>query len=138
LQTLISNRTSATPLLVAAHRILGATRMDRFDAQQLMTQIDHDDPEQMFVLTLFHMNDLRMQGRAVEALAQSELLDEQLGKMRCVIDPRGGWRLQAAVQISISALHAGDFTKALTVFTKVQRHPATPKSTYLTRDALVK
>lgn len=138
LQTLISHQSSPAPLLVAAHRILAAARMNRFDSQELMAQIDRDDPQQMFVLALFRMNDLRMQGRSVESLAQADVLDEQLGKMRFVLDPRGGWRLQASVQIGISAMLAGDFTKALTVFTEVQLHPATPKYSYLTRDALVK
>lgn len=138
LQTLLTELPSPPLLLTAAHRILTASRADRIDSHELLSKIDTDDPQQMFVLAMFRMNDLRMQGRAVEALAQADVIEELLGKMRFVLDPRGGWRLQSSVQIGISAMLAGDFTKALTVFTQVQLHPATPKYAYLTRDALVK
>lgn len=138
LETLLSNLPSPAPLLIAAHRILTATTMDRLDSRELVSKIDTDDPQQMFVLAMFRMSDLRMQGRAVEALAQSDVLEEQLGRMRFLLDPRGGWRLQSALQIGISAMLAGDFTKALAVFTEIQLHPPTARYAYLTRDALVK
>lgn len=138
LETILDKLPSPPQLLVAAHRILTASRADRIDSRDILSRIDSTDPHQMFILAMFRMHDLRMQGRAVEALAQAEIIEELLGKMRFVLDLRGGWRLQASIQIGISAMLAGDFTKALTIFTQVQLHPATPKYAYLTRDALVK
>lgn len=138
LHTLVSKMSSPPILLVAAHRILSASRAGRLDNGELLSRIDSDDPQQLFVLAMFRMNEYRMQGRAIEALAQGDIMEELLGNMKFVLDPKGGWRLQAAVQTGISAMMAGDFTRALTAFTQVQLHPATPKYSYLTRDALVK
>lgn len=138
LETMLAELPSPSPLLKAGHRILTASRTERLNGRDLVSHIDTDDPRQMFLLALFRMHDLRIQGRSVEALGQADILENLQRKMRFVLDPRGGWRLHSAVQIGISAMLAGDFTKALTVFTEVQFHTATSKYAYLTRDALVK
>ncbi|NLZ98752.1 MAG: hypothetical protein GX920_08050, partial [Micrococcus sp.] len=138
LEILLENLPSPPLLLIAAYRILKASRAERAESRKSLSDIDSEDPQQMFILAMFRMHDLRMEGRVVEALAQAEIIEELLGKMRFVLDPQGVWRLQASLEIGISAMLAGDFTKALTIFTQVQLHPATPKYSYLTRAVLVK
>src|SRR5699024_2411188 len=127
-----------SPLLQASYRILSASLTGEFNSRELLATIDTDDPQQLFVLAMFRLNDLRQQGRVREAFQQTEHLEQLLGKMRFVLDPGGGWRLQSAIEIGISAMLAGYFTKALAAFTQVQLHAAVPKYAYLTRDSLVK
>lgn len=138
LEILIQTLPAPPLLLVAAHRILTASEAERADAYAFLSEVDSDDPQQMFILAMFRMHDLRIQGRVIEAFGQAEVIEGLLGKMRFVLDPHGGWRLQASLEIGVSAMLAGDFTKALTIFTQVQLYPATPKYSYLTRAALVK
>ena len=138
LKILVRRLPSPPVLLLAANRILMSSETERANARAFLSEIDGNDPQQMFILAMFRMHDLRMQGRVVEALDQAEVIEELLGKMRFVLDPHGGWRLQASLEIGVSAMLAGDFTKALTIFTHIQLHPATPKYSYLTRAALVK
>lgn len=138
LQNLLNHLDSPTPLLQASYRILSATLTGESSSRELLATIDSDDPQQMFVLAMFRINELRQQGRAREAFQQTEHLEQLLGKMRFVLDPSGGWRLQSAIEIGVSAMLAGDFTKALAAFTQVQLHATVPKYAYLTRDSLVK
>ena len=138
LDVLVNQTDSPSPLLQAAYRILSAQLAGEFKSQPLLSAIDDDDPQQLFVLTMFRINDLRQKGRIREAFAQTESLNDLLGKMRYNLDPNGGWRLQSAIEIGISAMLAGDFTKALGAFTQVQLHATVPKYVYLTRDSLVK
>ena len=138
LEIILENLPSPPRLLIAGYRILRASRAERAESRKSLSDIDSEDPQQMFILAMFRMHDLRIQGRVVEALAQAATIEELLGKMRFVLDPHGGWRLQASLEIGISAMLAGDFTKALTIFTQAQLHPTTPKYSYLTRAVLVK
>src|SRR5699024_12506768 len=85
----------------------------RSDAYAFLSEVDSDDPQQMFILAMFRMHDLRIQGRVIEAFGQAEVIEGLLGKMRFVLDPHGGWRLQASLEIGVSAMLAGDFTQAI-------------------------
>lgn len=138
LGTLVSQPNSPSPLLQAAYRILSATLAGQLNSRELLDTIDTDDPQQLFVLAMFRINDLRQQGRTREAFQQTDYLHQLLGKMRHVLNPSGGWRLQSAIEIGVSAMLAGNFTEALAAFTQVQLHAAVPKYAYLTRDSLVK
>ena len=138
LHFLLNHLDAPSPLLQASYRILSASLTGEFNSRELLATIDTDDPQQLFVLAMFRLNDLRQQGRVRQAFQQTEHLEQLLGKMRFVLDPGGGWRLQSAIEIGISAMLAGNFTKALAAFTQVQLHAAVPKYAYLTRDSLVK
>lgn len=90
LQNLLNHLDSPTPLLQASYRILSATLTGESSSRELLATIDSDDPQQMFVLAMFRINELRQQGRAREAFQQTEHLEQLLGKMRFVLDPSGG------------------------------------------------
>ena len=138
LQKIPTQLNSSTPILNAVMRLLTATSAGQFDDQGYLATVDSDDPHEMFVLSIFRMADLRLHGRSVEALEQADNLEEYLGKMRLLLDPQDGAELHTVVQIGISAMLAGDFTRALTSFTHAQMLSLVPRYAFLTRDALVK
>src|SRR5699024_10853076 len=138
LEILIQTLPAPPLLLVAAHRILTASEAEREDAYAFLSEVDSDDPQQMFILAMFRMHDLRIQGRVIEALGQAEVIEGLLGKMRFVLDPHGGWCLQASVEIGVAARRAGNVTKAYLIYTQVKLYPATQQYSYLTQAALVK
>lgn len=96
------------------------------------------DSREIFLLCVLRVADLRLKGRTREALQQSLEMEKYLGLMQPLLDSYHGWALNTAVQIGISAMLAGDFTLALTSFTRAQMHVPIPKYAFLTRDALVK
>src|SRR5699024_11896505 len=101
------------PLLQASYRILSATLTGESSSRELLATIDSDDPQQMFVLAMFRINELRQQGRAREAFQQTEHLEQLLGKMRFVLDPSGGWRLHSTIEFGVSSMLADECTHAL-------------------------
>ncbi len=138
LQLILTEIDSSTPLLKAVTSLLTATSVGQFDSQEYLATVDSDDPHEMFTLSIFRMADLRLHGRPVGALEQGDNLEEYLGKMRLLLDPQDGAELHTIVQIGISAMLAGDFTRALTSFTHAQMLSPIPRYAFLTRDALVK
>ena len=125
------------PLLVAAHRILTASEAERADAYAFLSRLIAMTPNRCLSWRCFGCTIFAYRVASLRHLA-AEVIEGLLGKMRFVLDPHGGWRLQASLEIGVSAMLAGDFTKALTISLQVQLYPATPKYSYLTRAALVK
>lgn len=138
LQQISAQLDSSKPILNAVMRLLTATSAGQFDEQEYLSTVDSDDPHEMFMLSIFRMADLRLHGRTVEALEQADNLEAYLGKMRLLLDPQDGAELQTVIQIGISAMLAGDFTRALTSFMHGQMLSLIPRYAFLTRDALVK
>ncbi|NWN89511.1 MAG: helix-turn-helix domain-containing protein [Micrococcaceae bacterium] len=138
LHLFVTKNVTPCPLLKVAHQVLTTSTAGQLSSRELLASIDLNDPQQMFVLTLFRRADFRLKGRTIEALEQGDSLQEHLVRMNPLLDRTRGAHLQAAVQIGISAMLAGDFTKALTAFTQAQMQPAPPQYAFLTRDALVK
>ena len=138
LHVFATRHTSPCPLLKVAHHVLTTSAAGQLNGRELMASIDLDDPQQMFVLTMLRMADFRFRGRTTEALEQCDSLQQHLVQMNPFLDKTRGAHLHAAVQIGISAMLAGDFTKALTAFTQAQMQTAPPQYAFLTRDALVK
>ena len=128
----------AAPRMAAAYRILSAAQAGHPNTQALQDKLDMDDPQQMFVLSMFRMSDYRVHGMIHRALEQADMIDVYLAQMRPALTPRGGWLLQAPVQIGITAMLAGDFPRALTALMQAQLRPANPKFVFLEREALVK
>lgn len=138
LQLILSKLESPGPLFEAAMGLLTATTAGQFDSHDYLTTLNPDDPHQMFMLSMFRMFDLRVHGHAVDALEQGDAMEKQLGTMRFLLAPQDGWELHTAVQIGVAAMLAGDFTRALTSFTRAQMLALVPKFSLITRDALVK
>lgn len=138
LKLLVSKIPVHGSMLQAGYALLMASAAGQFDNQAFLATLDTNNAAQMFLLAMFRMSDFRVHGRTLEALEQSENLEEYLGKMHPTADSHDGWALQTSVQTGISAMLAGDFTRALTAFTRAQMHPANYTYAFLTRDALVK
>lgn len=126
------------PLKRIARAMLDSSATGRFDTPAFLSTVNFEDPREVFVLSMLRMSDYRLNGRATEALEQSYDLDAQFGQMQPLFDSHDGWVLQTSVQIAVTAMLAGDFTRALTYFTRAQMHTPVPKYAFLTRDALVK
>ena len=135
---LIKGLDAPPPLLSAAHKILIASAADLANTQELMDSLDADDPRQMFVLSMFRMRDFRLHGHTVEALEQADSAEHHIAQLRPGVDPRSGWLLQSTLEIGITAMLAGDFTRALSSFMKAQMYSAPPEFAFLERDAIVK
>ncbi|GAA2046920.1 hypothetical protein GCM10009720_29860 [Yaniella flava] len=125
-------------LLHAGYRLLTAASAGQFDVHEYLSTVDTNNAEEMFLLSMLRMSDFRVHGRTIEALEQGETANDYHGKMHPTVDANDGWALQTSVQIGISAMLAGDFTRALSALTQAQMHAAVPKYAFLTRDALVK
>lgn len=138
LQQVVSKIPVHGSMLQAGYALLMASAAGQFDDQAFLATVDTENGAQMFLLAMFRMSDFRVHGRTLEALEQSENLEEYLGKMHPTADPHDGWALQMAVQTGVSAMLAGNFTRALTAFTRAQLHPANLTYAFLSRDALVK
>lgn len=128
----------ATPLVTAAYKVLSANNAGHTNTQALRDTIDHDDPQQMFVLSMFRMNDYRVHGMIHRALEQADTIESYLAQMRPSLTPGGGWLMQAPVQIGITAMLAGDFPRALNTLAQAQLRPANAKFVFLERESLVK
>ncbi|MFZ4892994.1 LuxR C-terminal-related transcriptional regulator [Plantibacter sp. Mn2098] len=89
------------------------------------------------VMKLAQAIDLRMRGSVTEALA---LLDSigAVAPLQPVFDARGGWDLMITVQHGITAILAGQFDRALTIFTGARFQASFASLVCLSRDALVK
>lgn len=121
-----------------ARGLLNSSSTGRFDSPAFLASVNFEDPREVSVLSLLRMGDYRLNGRTTEALELSYDLDAQFGQRQPVFDVHNGWILQTTVQIGVTAMLAGDFTRALTYFTRAQMHAPVPKYAFLTRDALVK
>lgn len=126
------------PIISAAHHILTATTADLIHTRELMESLDTDDHGQIFTLSMFRMADFRLHGRIVEALEQAENAEHYIAQLRPGLDPHSGWVVHAALEIGVTAMLAGDSTRALSSFTKAQMYSATPRFGFLGRDAIVK
>lgn len=138
LGTLVNGLDDTPPLLSTTHKILTASAADLANTQDLMDSFDADDPRQMFVLSMYRMRDFRMHGRTVEALEQADSAEHHLEQLRPGLDPRSGWLLDSTLEIGITAMLAGDFTRALSALLKAQMYSAKPEFAFLERDAIVK
>src|SRR5699024_9479270 len=94
--------------------------------------------EQQLLFAMLRMANLRQHGQPIEALEQCRKMQQHLGMMEPILDSQRGWALHTSVQTGTTAMLAGDFTQALTAFTRAQLHPTVPKYALLSRDALIK
>lgn len=138
LKLLASKSPSPSPLLKTALSAFSKDDPGIIDSPSILAGIKTDDPREMFVLSVMRVADFRLKGRTRDALQQSLEMEKHLGMMQPLLDSHHGWTLQTSVQIGVSAMLAGDFTLALTNFTRAQMHVPVPKFGFLTRDALAK
>jgi len=138
IETLVTEYPETNILIRTCHEMVAAPGPGSFDLPEIIAAMDIADPQQMFFLTLFRMFEGRLHGYPVDSLEQSEQLEKHLGKMRPFAYGQAGWGLHVPIQIGVSAMLAGDFTRALAAFTQAQLHPTMPKFSFLMRDALVK
>jgi len=90
------------------------------------------------ILLVAQMFELRLQGRATEAMVVSAELERRFGGIQPIFDSLHGWGLFSAVQHGLTAMLAGDFRVAIESFTQARMHPLYPPLAFLTRDACVK
>ena len=81
---------------------------------------------------------LRISGRSLDALRQFDRLDPGSQTVQTVFDTQGGWQLLLAVQSGVTAMLAGEFSRALTHFDAAKLHPLRGSLEFLTRDAYIK
>lgn len=125
-------------LLQTGLKVLTDTTADSLESAAFLTTINADDPREMFMLSGLRMGDFRMKGRVTDALQQGREMNKHLGQMQVLVDTNDGWALHTCVQLGVAAMLAGDFTYALTCFTRAQMHTSVEKYAFLTRDALAK
>lgn len=95
--------------------------------------------EELRTLRFFSLlADHRMRGRTHKAENMLDLIDSFIGQRPCLTDMPSGWRLMLAVQCGITAMLAGDFTRAQAYFAAARLHTLIPSLAFLTRDAYVK
>lgn len=138
LQILSTHATNATPIVAAARQAFVTDQTGTADSPDVLASVDFSNPMELYALTMLRLSDYRLKGRTHEGLEQSFQLEHHLGLMQPLLDSSDGWILHTAVQIGVSAMLAGNFTQALTHFTRAQMHVPVPKFAFLTRDALAK
>lgn len=138
IRALIDNYPATDILIRTCYEMVAASGPGGFDASEVIQSLDPDNPQQMFFLTLFKMFEYRLHGYPIHALEQAEILRDYLGKIHPFAASNAGWRLHVPIQVGVSAMLAGDFSRALTAFTEAQLHPPLPTFYFSTRDALVK
>src|SRR5690625_3837188 len=138
IQLLGSKQTTPGSIVSAVAKLLETSNQDHLDSQVYLANIDTTDDQQLFMLAILRMSALRIRGYVREALEQAENALQHLQKTRSMIDLEDGWALQTLVQVGVSAMLVGNFTRALAAFTQAQLHTPLPKFAFLTRDALSK
>ena len=138
LRQVVDNVEVVPPQLATMHKILTSSRAELNNTEALVEALDADNHEHMFALAMFRMVDHRMHGRMVSALEQLESVEAHLAPMQTANQSQKEWLLHAALQIGITAMLAGDFTKALASFMQAQMLPTVPKFPFLQREAIVK
>lgn len=137
LASLVHNNPDTHPFLRAALSVLNTINDGNLESPE-SAAIHGNGVDQSFFLTILRIGKYRISGRPIEALAESEKLQQYFGKALPLMNTRGGGRLQVHVQIGISAMLAGDFTRALSAFTQAQIHAPVSAFSFLTRDASTK
>ena len=120
-----------------ARRFFSESPSDQFEIQASAT-FNLDDPRDVYLLTILRLGIARSQGCTQRGLEQCDLLEQQLGPIQSLRASYDSWALHAAVQMGITAMLAGHFTRALTNFTRAQLHVQVPEFAFFTRDALTK
>lgn len=138
LELLLRSVSSDSRLLHIVRIFYSGNASEGLDAPEFLSRFNFDDPREISFVTMLRLGTARTQGRTRDALEQCSMLEQQHGKMQPLLDSYGGWALHTAVQIGVTAMLSGDFTKALTQFTRAQLHAPVPKYAFLTRDALAK
>ena len=138
IQLLAVKASEPSPFTNAALKVFTDDVPGVIDSPTYLAGISLDDPHDMYVLSLIRMGDFRLKGRTRDALQQSLEMEKHVGKMQPLLDSHDGWSLNTSVQIGVSAMLAGDFTRALANFTRAQMHVPNPKYSFLIRDALAK
>ncbi len=127
-----------TPFIQVAMRVVDDITPNGRNTSIPCAGLKLNNPRELYILSLLRMSNFRLRGHTRAALQQSCEMEKQLSKMQTLLDSHDGLALHTSVQIGISAMLAGDFTRALTNFTRAQMHVPVPKFAFLTRDALAK
>lgn len=138
IQLLATKLSSPSPFLKIALRIFTDDTPGALDCPQFLSSVNLQNPKEMFILSNLRLADFRLKGRTHDGLLQSLEMEKHVGRMQPLLDSYHGGALHTSVQTGVSAMLAGDFTRALTNFTRAQMHVPVPKFSFLTRDALVK
>lgn len=138
MQLLLHHVSADSRLLQVVRGFFRENSAGGFDTPEFLSTFNFDDPREVYILTMLRMGSARLQGRTHDALEQCDLFEHQLGQMQPLVDSHDSWVLHATVQMGITAMLAGQFTRALTNFTRAQLHVQVPKFGFLTRDALAK
>lgn len=138
LQILVENYPDTHPITQACYAVLRENASNSVDITDLLAKLDPANPREAFFLALLRAYEGRVLGKPGYALENAERLMDYLVRMTAFATSNSGWELHIPIQIGVSALLAGDFTRALTAFTQARLHPPIPAFAFLTRDALIK
>lgn len=127
-----------TTTLRALQIFLTTDAVDSLNSQDHLSRVNFDDPREVHIVTLLRMFSFRSRGHMRASLEQGETIQKSLGAMQSFANVTGSAVLHTSVQIGITSMLAGDFTRALMWFTRAEMHPVIPKFRFLSRDALVK
>src|SRR5699024_7655033 len=110
------------------------------DDANTLAKIDIDDHSVLLITVFYRMLTYRAHGYTKAALEQAQTLESHMTpqKMQPMVNTYDGMELQFSVQQGVTAMLAGDFTRALTYFTRAQLQSPVLKFMFLTRDAMVK
>lgn len=121
----------------ALHSVVAPGQGQRLSGAEVSHALTRTDAPVESISQLARAFELRLRGRAGDALRILDTLDRQIHDVQTLFDTRGGWDLLISLQCGITAMLAGEFKRALTYFTFAQLHPVVPSLAFLTRDAYV-
>lgn len=105
-----------------------------------LVRYDFDDEATSLSMAMMRMSSYRLRGHVPAAKEQLEMLEQRLAPqiMQPLMTAYSSIEIQFSVQMGITAMLTGEFTKALTYFTRAQLQAPVMKYVFLFRDAMIK
>lgn len=132
------NAATQTPMIAAMHRYLTRPDESAVPSQASLTaSLQRDMPEATAVRLVGALAG-RLTGDPVDALERATAVVENDGLMDALRLRNKPWWLFISVQLGVTAMLAGDFSRALRLLQQAQVNDYDPKFAFLVRDALVR
>lgn len=120
------------------HTIISPVHMRRYAPTEVRPTVESPSVSLSTMLAIGETFELRLRGRAEAALRIFDDLEQRGHEINPFFDMTSGWDVLISVQTGVTAMLAGDFTRAQRQFAEAQLHVPAPSLIFLTRDAYVK